>query len=93
MRLLLGVIGMLVIFYTVPVSTDESTGRVVFSMLLTLVGVAALAWAILEQVRRQLRSRSEDIHTLVMLLPLTAVLFALGFFVIERAQSPVSSTG
>ena len=46
-RVLLGVIGMLVIFYTVPVSTDDSTGRAVVSILFTLGGVAALAWAIL----------------------------------------------
>jgi voltage-gated potassium channel len=82
-RVLLGVIGMLIIFYTVPVSTDESPGRAAFSILLTLSGVAALAWAILAQVRRQLRSRSEDIHTLLMLLPLTAVVFALGFYLME----------
>jgi len=83
-RVLLGTIGMLVVFYTIPVSTQESTGRAVFSILLTLAGVAALAWAILEQVRRQLRSRSEDIHTLLMLLPLSAVVFALGFFLMEE---------
>ena len=82
-RLLLVIIGMLVIFYTIPVSADESTGRVVTSVALTLTGVAALAWGIFEQVRRQLQSRSEDIHTLVMLLPLAAVLFALGFYVLD----------
>ena len=82
-RLLLGVLGMLVIYYTVPVSTNESSGRVALSILLTLAGVGALAWAILEQVRRQLRSRSEDIRTLLMLLPLAAVVFALGFFLLE----------
>jgi len=83
-RLLLVIIGMLVIFYTIPVSSDESTGRVVTSVALTLIGVAALAWGIFEQVRRQLQSRSEDIHTLVMLLPLAAVLFALSFYVLEE---------
>jgi voltage-gated potassium channel len=83
-RLLLSIGGMLVVFYTVPVSTDESTGRVVASTLITLLGVAVLAWGIVEQVRRQLQSRSEDIHTLVMLLPLAAVLFALGFYVLAE---------
>ena len=90
--MLLAIIGMLVIFYTVPVNADESTGRVALSVLITLVGVAALAWGIFEQVRRQLRSRSEDIHTLVMLLPLAAVLFALAFFVIDE-HSPSQFEG
>jgi voltage-gated potassium channel len=83
-RLLLAIVGMLVVFYTVPVSADESAGRVALSVLLTLIGVAALAWGIFEQVTRQLRSRSEDIHTLVMLLPLAAVLFALGFYILAE---------
>jgi len=91
-RLLLSIVGMLVIFYTLPVSADESTGRVAFSVLITLAGVAALAWGIFEQVSRQMRSRSEDIHTLVMLLPLTAVLFALGFYILEE-QSPSQFEG
>lgn len=91
-RLLLSIVGMLVIFYMVPVSANESTGRVAASVLITLVGVAALAWGIFEQVRRQLRSRSEDIHTLVMLLPLAAVLFALGFYILEE-QSPSQFEG
>ena len=91
-RLLLSIVGMLVIFYMVPVSADESTGRIAFSVSVTLVGVAALAWGIFEQVRRQLRSRSEDIHTLVMLLPLAAVLFALGFYILEE-QSPTQFEG
>ena len=92
MRLLLSIVGILVVFYMVPVSADESTGRVAFSVFVTLVGVAALAWGIFEQVRRQLRSRSEDIHTLVMLLPLAAVLFALGFYILEE-QSPTQFEG
>jgi len=94
-RVLLGTLGMLIIFYTVPVNADESTGRTAVSILLTLVGVAALAWAILEQVKRQLRSRSEDVHTLLMLLPLSAIVFALGFFLLEEhspGQIPGLST-
>jgi voltage-gated potassium channel Kch len=83
---------MLVIFYTVPVNTHDSTGRVAVSVLFTLVGVAALAWAIFEQVRRQLHSRSEDIHTLLMLLPLSAMVFALGFFLLEE-HSPSQMHG
>lgn len=74
---------MLVVFYAVPVSTEASAGRATITVVLTLLGIAALAWAIVEQVKRQLHSRSEDVHTLVMLLVLVAMVFALGFFVLE----------
>jgi len=91
-RLLLGVLGMLIIFYAVPVSTQDSTVRVALSVLLTLVGVGAVGWAIVEQLRRQLHTRSEDIHTLLLLLPLAAIVFALGFFVLEE-HSPSQLSG
>lgn len=83
---------MVVIFYAVPVNTQESTARVALSVLLTLVGIAALGWAIVEQLRRQLHSRSEDIHTLLILLPLVAMVFALGFYVLEE-HSPSQLSG
>lgn len=91
-RLVLGVLGMLAVYYGVPVSTETSTARMVFSVLLSLLGVAALAWAIVVQLRRQLLSRSEDIHTLVMLMPLVAFVFALAFFVLEK-QNPGQLSG
>jgi voltage-gated potassium channel len=75
---------MLIIFYSVPVSTQESAGRAAISVVITLLGIAALAWAIVAQLKRQLHSRSEDVHTLVMLLALVAMVFALGFFVLEE---------
>ena len=75
---------MLVVFYAVPVSTQTSTERTVLAVLLTLLGIAALAWAIVTQLRRQLRSRSEDVHTLVLLLVLVAIVFALGFYILEE---------
>ena len=45
-RVLLGVLGMAVIFYAVPISTQQSAGRAVVAVLITLLGIAALAWAI-----------------------------------------------
>jgi voltage-gated potassium channel len=91
-RLLIAVIGMVVFFYAVPVSTEESTGRVAFSVAFTLLGMAALGWAILDQLRRQLHARSEDIYILLMLLPLVAVVFALGFYLLET-HSPGQVSG
>jgi hypothetical protein len=78
---------MLVVFYAVPVSNQDSAVRVALSLLFTLVGVVALGWAILGQLKRQLHSRSEDIHTLLMLLPLVAMVFALGFYVLDEHSS------
>ncbi len=91
-RLLLGVLGMLVVFYAVPVSSQDSVGRAVLSVVLTLLGIAALAWAIVAQLKRQLRSSSEDIHSLVMLLVLVAMVFALGFYLLEE-HSPAQMGG
>jgi voltage-gated potassium channel len=87
LRLLLGGLGMLVVYYAVPVGTQTSAGRVAVSVLLTLLGIAALAWAIVEQLRRQLHSRSEDIHSLLMLLGLVALVFALGYYVLDEHSS------
>lgn len=75
---------MLIIFYCVPVNADESVSRTTIAVLITLLGIAALAWAIVEQLKRQLRSRSEDVHTLVMLLALVAMVFALAFYVLHE---------
>ncbi|MGH3317128.1 MAG: ion channel, partial [Nocardioidaceae bacterium] len=59
------------------------SGRTVVSVLLTLLGVAGLGWAITGQVRRQLLSGSDaGIQSLVMLLELVAVVFALGYYVL-----------
>jgi voltage-gated potassium channel len=83
---------MVVIFYAVPVNTEDSTARAALSVLITLVGITLLAWAILEQLREQVRSKSEDIRTLVMLLVLVALMFALGFYVLEE-HSPRQLSG
>ena len=91
-RLLLGVSGMVVVFYWVPVSTQESTARTALAVALTLLGIAALAWAIVEQLKRQVRNRSEDVHTLVMLLALVAIVFALAFFILQT-HSPGQLSG
>ncbi|MGZ5398697.1 MAG: potassium channel family protein [Nocardioides sp.] len=82
--MLLGVLGMLLVFYSVPINTETSAGRAAVSLAITLLGIAALAWVIVAQLRRQLHHRSEEIHTLVLLLVLVAIVFALGFFVLEE---------
>jgi voltage-gated potassium channel len=84
LRQFVSVVGLVVVFYAVPVSQLTLSGRTVLSVLLTLVGVAGLGWAITGQVRRQLLSGTDaGIQSLVMLLELVAVVFALGYYVLE----------
>ena len=84
---------MLTVYYAVPVATQDSTTRVVVSLLLTLVGVSMLGWAIVTQLRRHIRnSAEENIPTLLMLLALVAVVFALGYYVLEE-HSPGQMSG
>lgn len=82
--MVLGVLGMLLAFYTVPVNTQASAERAAISVALTLLGIAVLAWTIVTQLKRQLHRRSEDVHTLVLLLVLVAIVFALGFYILEE---------
>jgi hypothetical protein len=92
LRLMLSALGMMVVFYAVPVGTGQSTARVAFSVLISLLGVALLGWAIVGQIRRQMVRNDEDIHTLLMLLILVAVVFALGYYVLDE-HSPRQLTG
>jgi voltage-gated potassium channel len=75
--------GLVVVFYAVPVTGLTLSGRTVLHILLTLLGVACLGWAIAGQVRRQLVAGSDaNMQSLVMLLELVAVVFALGYYVL-----------
>jgi voltage-gated potassium channel len=81
-------VGLVVVFYAVPVTGLTLSGRTVLSVLLTLLGVAGLGWAIISQVRRQLRSAPDaGIQSVVMLLELVIVVFALGYYVLERSAT------
>jgi voltage-gated potassium channel len=91
-RQLLALAGMVVVFYSAPVNTQVSTARTALAVLLTLLGIAALAWAITAQLKRQLHSRSEDVRSLVMLLVLVAMVFALSFYALEE-HSPAQLQG
>lgn len=81
LRHLLSVTGLLVIYYAAPAGALGLTGRTVLSVFLTLLGVAVLAIAITGQVRRQLAMDPDaDVQSLVMLLELVVVVFALGYY-------------
>jgi hypothetical protein len=87
------VLGLLIAYYAVPVSTQDSTSHVIFGLLLTLVGITMLGWAIVGQIKRQLKqSGEESIPTLLMLLGLVAVVFAMGYFLLKE-HSPGEMVG
>ena len=84
---------MLVAFYAVPVGTEDSTARFLVSVGLTLVGVGLLGWAIVAQLRRHVRQRAEEsIPILLMLLGLVAIVFALGYYLLNE-HSPGQMEG
>ena len=77
-------VGLLLVFYAMPVKALGLTGRTVLSVALILLGVCCLAWAITAQIRQQLQAdRDADVHSLVMLLELVAVVFAFGYYLLE----------
>jgi voltage-gated potassium channel len=83
-RHVLGVVGLLVIYYAVPTGALGISGRTVLSLFLTILGVTILAIAITGQVRRQLALDPEArVQSLVMLLELVVVVFAAGYYVLE----------
>jgi len=93
LRATLSGLGMLLAFYAAPVRAQDSAGRLAVSVLLTLLGVAMLGWAIVAQLRRHIRPRGEEtVAALLMLLGLVAVVFALGYYVLEQNR-PSEMTG
>jgi hypothetical protein len=86
MRPVVSLIGLLVVYYGVPVDVDSARPLAVGGVI-TAAGLAALAWAITGQVRRQLTGDgSDDIRSLVTLLGLVVMLFSLGFFSLDIAR-------
>jgi hypothetical protein len=86
LRHLLTVAGLLVIYYAVPVGSLGLNGRTAFSVFLTLLGVAFLAVAMTGQVRRQLAMDPDaNVQSLVMLLELVVIVFAVGYYGLAHA--------
>jgi voltage-gated potassium channel len=79
-------VGVVVVYFTVPGRLEWSDSAFVLSVLAMLAGTVLLAWAITSHVRRQLRGDADDLQSLVMLLALVLVVFAFGFYALERAD-------
>lgn len=78
-------VALLVAYYALPIGV--AGGRLVVGLLLTVVGLVALATAIVVQVRREFRgAHGARMGTLAMMLGLVVVLFSLAYFLMERAR-------
>jgi voltage-gated potassium channel len=75
----------IVAYYAYPV--DEGGGRLVAAVAVTLLGVTLLGWAIWGLVRRVLHGDPEvRPTTLATLVALSIVVFALGYFMLDRSR-------
>lgn len=85
-RPLISVGGLLVAYYAVP-SGVRSDGSFFLGVACTAIAVGVLGWAIAGQVRRQVRGDADvALQTLLILVELTAVVFAYGYFVLEKTR-------
>ena len=79
-------VGVVVLYFTVPGRVDWSDSAFVLSVFAMMTGTVVLAWAITSHVRRQLSGDADDLQSLVMLLALVLVVFAFGFYALERTD-------
>jgi hypothetical protein len=85
-RPLISFAGLLVAYYAIP-SGIRSDTSFVFGVVCTALAVAVLGWAIAGQVRRQLRGDADvALQTLLILVELTAVVFAYGYYLLEKTR-------
>jgi voltage-gated potassium channel len=87
----LGLVSVMVVYYAFPVGELPSGAGVVFSVIGLLCGVGVLAWLIVRQVRRLVRSDPADgsvrLDSLIFLVVVVVPLFAVGYLGLERADA------
>lgn len=77
---------LLVLYFVAPLGSDDPLPLAV-SLLLGLVGVAALGWVITRQVAHHIRGeQTAALHSLLVLLWLVVVVFATAFFQLDRTD-------
>lgn len=78
--------GLIVAYYALP--TDfSSDAPFVIGLVCTVLAVIVLGWTIAAQVKRQVRGGTDvRLQTLLILIEMAAVVFALGFYWLERAR-------
>lgn len=90
-RGVLGLVGVLAAYYAVPIGTLPSGVGVAFSVIGLLGGITLLAWAIVRQAQRVVRSGPDDdsarLDGLLLLVVVVLAVFAAGYLALERADS------
>jgi hypothetical protein len=77
-------LALLAVYYTFPVGAD-SDHPLAIGLVVSALGVVALAWAIAGQVRRQVEGgTTHSIRTLVTLLGLVVMAFSVGFYTLAE---------
>ena len=74
-------VGVLVLFFAMPVSTDRSVLGIVVGLLLTIGGVATVTWVLVHEVR-DARTAFSMLH-MVLMLEIVLVAFALFYYALE----------
>lgn len=90
-RGVLVLVSVIVAYYAVPIGELPSGAGVVFSVLGLLGGIALLAWLMVRQVQRLVRSDPGDesvrLDSLIFLVFVVVPLFAVGYLALENADA------
>jgi voltage-gated potassium channel len=79
--------GLLVAYYLVPVSFDDTASVLVPSLLGTIAGLGVVAWTVINELDHLLHGEeSRSTAALAMLLLLLVVAFSLTFYLLERSH-------
>jgi voltage-gated potassium channel len=84
-RPVLTLVGVLVVYYALPVDFAGSPGVVILNFVLTFAGLGLIGWTMISELghlRRGEESRSTPV--LAMLIGLLVMCFSLAFFLLER---------
>jgi voltage-gated potassium channel len=79
----------LAVYYALPVGEDRSSNAQAFAVAVLVVGTGVLGWLIVRQVRRQIVAHDDQgvrIQSLMTLLYIVVTVFALGYFMLARAD-------
>ena len=90
-RGVLVLVGVLVVYYAVPIGSLPSGAGVVLSVVGLLGGLTLLAWLIVRQAQRLMRSDPADgsvrLDSLILLVFVIVPVFAAGYLALERADA------
>jgi voltage-gated potassium channel len=93
LRRVLAVLGLLVAYFCVPVSSDSRPVAIAAQIIAVIVGIGVLGWVLgLEVLHAAEGSETRTVPALVLLLCLVVFAFALAFYLSEQVN-PASFDG